>query len=108
MSAGSRAALKGILKAQNTAARFICEDNRINDYEARVSGCISDSNIYFGDFSKLLVANFGNGLEITIDPYTEARSGNIVVVGSYLADAAILHADAFAIGKTQSSSSSQG
>ena len=106
MSPAARAALKGIAKAQNVAAKFICEDNEINGYPCNVSGCVSNDNIFFGDFDQLVAAFWGPGLEIIVDPYTEARSGAVVVTGSVCMDAAVLNADAFVVGKVQTSSSS--
>jgi hypothetical protein len=100
MSAPARAALKGIEKAAGTA-KFICEDNEINGYKVNVSGCVKNDNLYFGAWDRLILATFGEGLEIIVDPYTEARSGNVVIVGSVCADAGVDAADAFAVGKVQ-------
>lgn len=104
MSASARAALKGIEKAEGTA-RFICEDNAINGYPVSVSGCVKNDNIYFGAMENLVLASFDD-LNIIIDPYTEARSGAVVVVGSICIDAGLTAPEAFAIGKVQESSSS--
>lgn len=102
MGASTRAALKNIAKSESAvAAGFICENNEINGYKVNVSGCITDSNIYFGAFDRLILAQFGEGLEILVDPYTEARSGNLVVVGSICIDAGVDAPEAFAIGKVQ-------
>ena len=106
MSPAARATLKGILKSQNTAARYICEDNEINGYPVAVSGCVANDNIFFGDWNQLLQALFGQGLEFIIDPYSESRSNSVVVTGSLLMDCAVLNAGAFVVGKVQSSSSS--
>ena len=100
MGASARATLKGIEKAQGTA-KFICEDNQINGYAVNVSGCVADSNIYFGAWDRLILAQFGEGLEIIVDPYTESRSGNVVVVGSICVDAGVDAPQAFAVGKVQ-------
>ena len=106
MSPAARATLKGILKSQNTAARYICEDNEINGYPVAVSGCVSNDNIYFADWNQLLQVLFGQGLEFIIDPYSESRSNSVVITGSLLMDCAVLNAGAFVVGKVQSSSSS--
>ena len=66
MSPAARAALKGIPMAQNVAAKFICEDNEINGYPCNVSGCVSNDNIFFGDFDQLVAAFWGPGLEIIV------------------------------------------
>ena len=100
MSAPARAALKGIEKAEGTA-RYICENNEVNGYKVEVSGCVKNDNIYFGDWSNLVLATFGEGLSITIDPYTEARSGAVVVVGSICVDSGLIAPAAFTVGKVQ-------
>lgn len=100
MSAPARAALKGIEKAQGTA-QFICQNNEINGYRVDVSGCVKNDNIYMGAWENLVLASFAEGLTITVDPYTEARSGAVVIVGSLCADAGVLAPEAFAVGKVQ-------
>ena len=106
MSPAARAALKGIAKAQNTAARFICEDNMINGYPCNVSGCVSNDNIFFGDFDQLVAAFWGAGLELIVDIYSHSKEGAVEIVGSVCMDAAVLNADAFVCGRVQDSSSS--
>ena len=100
MSPAARAALKGIAKGDNTAARFICEDNLINGYEVNVSGCVDNDNIYFGGFGELVLANWGD-VEILVDPYTEGRSGAVWVTATALLNAAVTQKHAFAVGKIQ-------
>lgn len=107
MGASTRAALKGIAKSTSAvAAGFICENNEINGYPVNVSGCITDDNIYYGAWDRLVLATFGNDLEILVDPYSASRSGSVVIVGSICADAGLTAPEAFAIGKVQDSSSS--
>lgn len=111
MSPAARAALKGIPKAQDTIAGFICEGNEVNGYRVDVSGVVANDNIYFGDWSELVLGTWGvgggdGGIEILVDPFSYARAGNILVVASALVDAAVVQPDAFAIGKVQESSSS--
>lgn len=105
MSSPARAALKGIAKAGNHAAKFICEDNEINGYPVNVSG-YADNNIYLGDFSKLIYAEWGGGLSVVVDVFSQARSGACVIVGSVCCDAVVEQGAAFVVGKLQDSSSS--
>ena len=106
MSPAARAALKGIAKVANYPA-FLCnEANEINGYKVNVSGCVSSNDIYFGDWSKLLLGIWGQGLEILINPFTYAKEGDVEVVASICIDAAVIQGDAFVLGAVQSSSSS--
>ena len=107
MSPSARAVLKGT-PLVSSYPKFLCENNQINGYRAEVSGCVSNNNIYFGDWSKLILAVWdkGAGMQVIIDPYTQAKEGNVVVVASMCIDAAVEQAGAFAIGKVQESSDS--
>lgn len=106
MSPACRASLKATPKAENTIAGFICEGNEVNGYRVDVSGVVGNDNIYFGDWSELVLGTWGDGIEILVDPYTESRAGNVIVVASALVDAAVVQPDAFCLGKVQESSSS--
>ena len=97
MSPAARAALKGIAKA-GTFPVFLCEDNKVNGYDVNVSGCVGNDNIYFGDWSKLLLGIWGNGLEIMVNPYTYAKEGDVEIVASICIDAAVTQGDAFVVG----------
>ena len=97
MSPAARAALKGIAKA-GTFPVFLCEDNKINGYDVNVSGCVGNDNIYFGDWSKLLLGIWGQGLEIMVNPYTYAKEGDVEIVASICVDAAVTQGDAFVVG----------
>lgn len=103
-SPSARAALKGIPKASNYP-QFLCMDNEVNGYAFNVSGCVSNDNIYFGDFSKMVVGFFGEGLDILVNPYKYSTEGMIEVTASLCVDAVVTQPDAFAIGKVQSGSS---
>ena len=105
MSPAARAALKGTPKTANYPA-FLCQDNMINGYECRVSGCVTNDNIYFGDWSKLILGVFGEGLDILVNPYKYSTEGMIEVTASICVDAVVEQTDAFALGKVQESSSS--
>ena len=105
MSPTARAALKGIAKVANYPA-FLCENNEINGYKVNVSGCVANNDIYFGDWSKLLLGIWGEGLEIMVNPYTYAKEGDVEIVASMCVDAAVLQADAFVVGSVEASSSS--
>ena len=97
MSPAARAALKGIAKA-GTFPVFLCEDNMVNGYKVNVSGCVSNDNIFFGDWSKLLLGIWGQGLEIMVNPYTYAKEGDVEIVASICVDAAVTQGDAFVVG----------
>jgi HK97 family phage major capsid protein/HK97 family phage prohead protease len=106
MSPSARAALKGIPKAANYP-EFLCSGfNEINGYKCNVSGVVSNNDIYFGDWSKLLLGVWGQGLEILVNPFSYAKEGDVEIVASLCIDAAVLQGDAFVLGAVEASSSS--
>lgn len=106
MTPAARACLKATPKAANAICGFICEGNEVNGYEARISGVAAKDAIYFGDWGQLVLGTWGEGIEILVDPFTESRAGNVVIVASALVDAAVIQPDAFAVIKVNESSSS--
>ena len=106
MTPAARAALKATPKATDAICGFICEGNEVNGYEARISGVAAKDAIYFGDWGQLVLGTWGEGIEILVDPFTESRAGNVVVVASALVDAAVIQPDAFCVIKVNESSSS--
>lgn len=106
MNPAARAALKATPKAANTIAGFICEDNEVNGYNVNISGVAENDNVYFGDWNELVLATWGEGIQILVDPYSQSRSGNLVIVASALVDAAVIQPNAFCVGKIQEGSSS--
>ena len=101
MNPSARACLKGTPMVEGDA-RFICENDTINGYKVNVTGCIDDNNtLFFGDWSKLVVGVWGEGLQVTVNPYSYAKEGNIQIVASVAIDAVPVNENAFVIGKVQ-------
>ena len=93
MSASDRATLKGIAKDAGSG-RFICEDNEIDGSKVDISGELKTGDIYFGDFSRVLVGRWG-GLEIMIDPYAKSLSGKIRIIIRSVCDIVVRQPEAF-------------
>lgn len=120
---GIRGALKTIEKASNTA-QFIWEtsamagvnttvgEGMLNGYRAAVSTLVpSDLEkgtgynlhaIIFGNWQELLLGNFGPGVDIVVDPYTQATSTLVRIVVNSWWDVALRHAASFAVIKDAS------
>jgi len=90
-------ALKGTAKSA-TNSGFVLENGQVNGYNAIVSAQASANHAYFGNFSDLLIGMFG-GLDIVVDPYTASKSGTVRVVALQSVDAAVRHAQSFAVGQ---------
>lgn len=97
MPASMYGALKTTEKASGTAQFVVEPGGTINGYRGIVSNQGTAGNLYFGNFSDLLVGMFG-GLDIVVDPYTASTSGTIRVVALQSIDVAVRHAVSFAFG----------
>ena len=95
-----RSNMNGALKTTAVDAgsgRFVSEGGMINGYNARVSNQGTDGNIYFGNWSDLIVGMFG-GMDIIVDPYTHSTSGTLRVTALQSVDCGVRHAASFAYG----------
>lgn len=54
------------------------------------------SSLIFGDFSQLFVGLFEGGIELIVDPYTLATTGQIRITANLFADIALRYAQSFA------------
>ena len=72
--------------AQVSGVNPLIIDEAIMGVQAKFSNQIADITnpaVYYGDFSKVMIAQFG-GVEILVDPYTQAISGtNRLILNSY-------------------------
>ncbi len=63
-------------------------DNEVNGYKAFGVPAANFETVYFGDFSKCAVGQWG-GYEIIVDPYTKANLGRIILTIVALADTGV-------------------
>ena len=74
---------------------FFWEANdTINGYAAIASQQISTNQIIFGKFDQLILAYWG-GTDIIVDPYTAAKTGQIVITMNLFVDVALRHSPSF-------------
>jgi HK97 family phage major capsid protein/HK97 family phage prohead protease len=74
---------------------FVLENGEANGYRVIRSQQSTAGNVYFGNFSDLLIGMWG-GLDITVDPYTASTTGTVRVVALQSVDVAVRHAVSFA------------
>lgn len=70
--------------------------NRILGRPAIVSENVTTNYGFVGDWSQMILAMWGNGLDLTVDPYSGSKSGLVSVTGFMDADILVKNADAFA------------
>jgi len=74
---------------------FILGDNdRVKGYPYIMSNQVTAEHYFFGDFSQLLIGEWG-GLEINVDPYTHSLKGKIRYVTFKTVDVAVRQPTAF-------------
>jgi HK97 family phage major capsid protein len=101
-----RGTAKTTAKNANLATGFIWDQgNTINGYNAAVSSVVPAnlakgannnlSALIFGNFNDLLIGNWG-GMDLTIDPYTAAGTGQVRLIANTFWDVAIRRQQSFA------------
>jgi len=72
-------------------------DGIVNQYRAAVTNNVLNNQVFFGNWEELVIGIFGNGLDITPNPYTRAKEGVIEMTINTYADIALRHAQSFVI-----------
>ena len=93
MGPSDKATLKGIAKG-SYGSGFICEDDMIDGRRVHVDGSLSSGDIYYGDFSNIYVGQWG-GVELMLDPYTQATAGSVRVIVRLVCDIGIARPSTF-------------
>ncbi len=94
------AATAGGLKTRSKDAgsgMFVLDRGEANGYPLIVSQQATAGNVYFGNFSDLLIGMWG-GLDITVDPYSSSNTGTVRIVALQSVDVGVRHAVSFAFG----------
>ena len=83
-------------KSKDTGSgMFVIENGQANGYNVIRSQQATAGNVYFGNFSDLLIGMWA-GLDLTVDPYTSSNTGTVRVVALQTVDVAVRHAVSFA------------
>jgi len=76
---------------------FVLEGGEANGYPVVGSQQATAGNVYFGNYSDLLIGMW-DGLDIIVDPFTASTSGTVRIVALQTVDVAVRHAVSFAVG----------
>lgn len=81
------------------AGKFLLdtETDKVQGYDFIKSNLSTAKTLYFGDWSKLLLA-FWSGIELTVDPYSLSKSGGVRLVALQGMDVVVTQPKAFAKG----------
>jgi len=96
----TRANIAGAMKVKTKdsgSGRFVNEDGVVNGYPLYVSNQIESGDIWFGNWSELILG-YWSGLDLQVDPYTGGASGNVRVRVLTDVDVAVKHPQSFCLG----------
>ena len=91
VSPSAKAVLKSTAKNQNS---FIMEGNEVNGYPVLCTSAVAGKGIVYGNFADLVIGQWG-GIDLTVDPYTQAANGKVRLVINAYFDAKPRRAEAF-------------
>lgn len=96
----SAATMRGTLKSTSKdtgSGQFIWDADEMNGYGAALSNQVSSDDVFFGDWSSLLMGMWGT-LDILVDNTTLGTTGAVRVRVMKDVDIAVRHAESFALG----------
>lgn len=96
MSNKAKAALRSMPKSSKST-QLVYENGEVDGTKAINTSMIADKKYLYGDFSNLAIGQW-SGLDLLVDPYTLARSGQIRIVVNAYFDAKVLREEAFTAG----------
>lgn len=87
MSPSAKAAFKQTtISGEKSDLRLLMQDNEVNGYRVVSSSNVADGGYLYGDFSELVVAQWG-AIDIVVDPYTLATKNAVRLVVNCFFDA---------------------
>ena len=95
LSPKAKSMLRNLMKNENYA-HHIYENGTVDGTEALTTSNISEKRFAFGDFSNVVIANWGN-LDLTVDPMTKASSGLVRLVVNFYCDVKVLRPEAIKV-----------
>ena len=93
VSPSAKADLKTTDKGTDTG-KYLMEGNEVNGYPVLSTSAVAGKGVIFGNFADLVIGQWG-GIDLTVDPYTQAANGKVRLVINAYFDAKPRRADAF-------------
>lgn len=92
VSPSAKADLKTTVKG--TTDNFLMEGNELNGYPVICTSAVADKGVIMANWSDLVIGQWG-GIDLTVDPYTQAANGKVRLVINAYFDAKPRRAEAF-------------
>lgn len=96
MSNKAKAAFRSMAKSAKTT-QLVMEGGQIDGTPVLNTSHVSGKNFVYGDFSNLAIGQFG-AVDLLVDPYTKASSGQIRIIINAYFDSKVLRPEAFVTG----------
>ena len=96
VSPKAKASLRNLVKGEKTT-NLVYENGAVDGTEALSTSNIAEKRFAYGDFSNVVIANWGN-LDITVDPMTKAASGLVRLVVNFYCDVKVLRPETIKVG----------
>ena len=93
VSPSAKAALK-TTKIDAGSGKFAMEGNEVNGYPVLCTSAVNGKGVIYGNFNDLVIGQWG-GIDLTVDPYTQAANGKVRLVINAYFDAKPRRAEAF-------------
>ncbi len=93
VSPTAKATLK-TTKIDAGSGKFAMEGNEMNGYPVFCTSAVSGKGVIMGNFNDLVIGQWG-GIDLTVDPYTQAANGKVRLVINAYFDAKPRRAEAF-------------
>lgn len=97
LSPKAKAGFRNMVKGDKTT-NLVYENGAIDGTESMSTSNIKDKNFAYGDFSNVVIANWGN-LDITVDSISKAASGLVRLVVNLYCDVKVLRPQAIKVAK---------
>jgi len=94
----------GMLKTTEKASGYpvyFLENGQMNGYTVHKSNQVEEDagpngNLFFGNWADLIVAMWGEGVEVIVDPYSQAANAQIALTAFLTCDIGVRHGESFA------------
>ena len=93
VSPSAKAALK-TTKIDAGSGKFDMEGNEVNGYPVLCTSAVAGKGVIYGNFNDLVIGQWG-GIDLTVDPYTQAANGKVRLVINAYFDAKPRRAESF-------------
>lgn len=90
-------AAKNALRQMSKGNSFVMDGGKIDGTTTITSSNVEDNYLIYGDFSKFKVCVWSDGIDVLIDPITQAKDGNTRLIVNFYVDYYVSNPNAFAI-----------